>query len=106
EVAGKTGTAQVVQLKHTEGAEDDEIPIRNRDHAWFAAFAPAEDAEIVVSVIVEHGGHGGSTAGPIAQRVLARYFERKAEREAEPEVPVGPPLQQAQLAREAPDAGR
>jgi penicillin-binding protein 2 len=77
EVAGKTGTAQVVRLEHTEDLEDNEIPIRNRDHAWFVAFAPAEQAEIVVVVLVEHGGHGGSAAAPIAKRVLDRYFERK-----------------------------
>jgi penicillin-binding protein 2 len=97
EVAGKTGTAQVVRLEVSEGLEDHEIPIRNRDHALFAAFAPAEDAEIAVAVIVEHGGHGGSTAGPIAQRVLARYFELKNEPAAE--------LQQARLDG-GPDAGR
>ena len=79
EVAGKTGTVQVVRLEVSEGLEDHEIPIRYRDHAWFAAFAPAEEAEIAVAVIVEHGGHGGSAAAPIAQRVLARYFELKGE---------------------------
>jgi penicillin-binding protein 2 len=100
EVAGKTGTAQVVRLEVSEGLEDHEIPIRNRDHALFAAFAPAEDPEIAVAVIVEHGGHGGSTAAPIAQRVLARYFELKAE-PAEP----GEPLQQARLDG-GQDAGR
>ncbi len=82
-VAGKTGTAQVVQLKHTEDLEEDEIPIRYRDHAWFIAFAPVEAAEIVVAVLVEHGGHGGSAAAPIAQRVLARYFEKRGVREGE-----------------------
>ncbi len=76
EVAGKTGTAQVVRLKYTEGMEEGRIPRRYRDHAWFAAFAPAEDAEIAVAVLVEHGGHGGSTAAPIAQRILQRYFEK------------------------------
>jgi len=80
-VAGKTGTAQVVHLKHTEDLEDDEIPIRYRDHAWFIAFAPVDAAEIVVAVLVEHGGHGGSAAAPIAQRVLARYFEKRSVRE-------------------------
>jgi penicillin-binding protein 2 len=75
-VAGKTGTAQVVHLKHTEDLEEDEVPIRYRDHAWFIAFAPVDAAEIVVSVLVEHGGHGGSAAAPIAGRVLARYFEK------------------------------
>jgi penicillin-binding protein 2 len=77
-VAGKTGTAQVVGLRLTEDLEEDEIPIRHRDHAWFVAFAPAESPEIVVSVLVEHGGHGGSAAAPIAGRVLRRYFEKRA----------------------------
>jgi len=76
-VAGKTGTAQVVHLRHTEDMDQDEIPIRYRDHAWFVAFAPVDAAEIVVAVLVEHGGHGGSAAAPIAQRVLARYFEKR-----------------------------
>ena len=82
-VAGKTGTVQVVRLKHTEDLEEDEIPIKFRDHAWFVAFAPVEAPEIVVAVLVEHGGHGGSAAAPIAQRVLARYFEKKRERSGE-----------------------
>jgi penicillin-binding protein 2 len=76
-VAGKTGTAQVVGLQHTEGIDEAEIELRHRDHAWFAAFAPVEAPEIVVAVLVEHGGHGGSAAAPIAQKVLARYFEKK-----------------------------
>jgi penicillin-binding protein 2 len=82
-VAGKTGTAQVVRLKHTEDLEDHEVPIRHRDHAWFAAFAPGDAPEIAVAVLVEHGGHGGSAAAPIAQRILARYFEEQREREGE-----------------------
>jgi penicillin-binding protein 2 len=82
----------VVRLEHTEHLEEHEVPIRNRDHAWFAAFAPAEDAEIVVAVIVEHGGHGGSAAAPLAQRVLARYFEGKATpAPGAPAVPEAPP---------------
>jgi len=79
-VAGKTGTAQVVRLEHTEDLDEEEIPVRYRDHAWFIAFAPVEAPEIVVSVLVEHGGHGGSAAAPIAQKVLARYFEKQRER--------------------------
>jgi penicillin-binding protein 2 len=77
-VGGKTGTAQIVGLKQFEGLEDDEIPWKYRDHAWFVAFAPAESPEIVVVVLVEHGGGGGAVAAPIAQRVLARYFEKRA----------------------------
>ena len=85
-VAGKTGTAQVVGLKHTEGLEDDEIAFELRDHAWFAAFAPAEAPEIAVVAFVEHGGHGGSAAGPIVQKVLARYFEKRAVEQVPAEV--------------------
>jgi penicillin-binding protein 2 len=79
-VAGKTGTAQVVHLQHTEDLEDDEIPIRYRDHAWFVAFAPVEAPEIVVSVLVEHGGGGGANAAPVAQKVLAAYFDKQRAR--------------------------
>jgi len=43
----------------------DEVPYRFRDHAWFVAFAPVSAPKIAVSVLVEHGGHGGSTAGPL-----------------------------------------
>jgi penicillin-binding protein 2 len=83
-VAGKTGTAQVVRLEHTEGMSEDQIPRRYRDHAWFVAFAPAEQAEIAVAVLVEHGGHGGSAAAPVAQRILARYFEKRTPAEPAP----------------------
>ncbi len=77
EVAGKTGTAQVVRLERVEGLDEHEIPIRQRDHGWFAAFAPVDDPEIAVAVFVEHGLHGSTAAAPIAQRILARYFEKK-----------------------------
>jgi penicillin-binding protein 2 len=77
-VAGKTGTAQVVGLKHTDGLDGDEIAFELRDHAWFVGFAPADAPEIVVAALMEHGGHGGSAAGPVVQKVLARYFEKRA----------------------------
>ncbi|MDP7570715.1 MAG: penicillin-binding transpeptidase domain-containing protein [Myxococcota bacterium] len=82
-VAGKTGTAQVVRLKHTEDLEEGEIPVRHRDHAWFVGFAPVDAPEIVVVALVEHGGHGGSAAAPIAGKVMQRYFE-KQRRDLEP----------------------
>jgi penicillin-binding protein 2 len=77
-VAGKTGTAQVVGLEHTEDLDEDEVTLRHRDHAWFVAYAPAEAPEIAVAAIVEHGGHGGSAAAPMVQRVLAEYFGEAA----------------------------
>jgi penicillin-binding protein 2 len=75
-VSGKTGTAQVVKLKVTEDIEeDDKIPYQFRDHAWFVAFAPYEKPEIAVAVLVEHGGHGGASAAPVAKKVMDAYFE-------------------------------
>jgi penicillin-binding protein 2 len=68
--------------------DEDEIALQHRDHAWFAAFAPVEDPEIVVAVLVEHGGHGGSAAAPVAQKVLARYFEKKKPPAPEPAPPL------------------
>ncbi|MBC8318728.1 MAG: penicillin-binding protein 2 [Desulfobulbaceae bacterium] len=76
-IGGKTGTAQVVRLSKFKNVPDDEIPYRYRDHAWFTSFAPADNPEIAVTVLVEHGGHGGSVAGPIAKQVLEKYFELK-----------------------------
>jgi penicillin-binding protein 2 len=77
-VAGKTGTAQVVRLERTAGKKGLAIPRPYRDHAWFAAFAPADAAEIVVVVLAEHGGGGGANAAPVAQRVLARWWEKRS----------------------------
>jgi penicillin-binding protein 2 len=74
-VAGKTGTAQVVHLSHVEDIDSEEkIPYKMRDHAWFTCYAPAEKPEIAVTVLVEHGMHGGSTAAPIARQILTKYF--------------------------------
>jgi penicillin-binding protein 2 len=80
-VAGKSGTTQVVSLDLVEGLEPEEIPVRYRDHALFASFAPVESPEIVVVAVAEHaGGGGGSVAAPMVQKVLARYFEKKEQR--------------------------
>ncbi len=75
-VGGKTGTAQVVRLKHFRHVPEDQIPYKYRDHAWFTCFAPAEKPEIAVTVLVEHGGHGGSVAGPVAKAVMEAYFAK------------------------------
>lgn len=73
-IAGKTGTAQVVRVAQYRGLREEDIPYKYRDHAWFTCFAPADNPEIAVTVLVEHGLHGGSGAGPIARAVLKEYF--------------------------------
>ncbi|WP_319588073.1 penicillin-binding protein 2 [uncultured Desulfobulbus sp.] len=76
-VGGKTGTAQVVRLAQYIHLKEDDIPYKYRDHAWFTCFAPASNPEIVVTVLVEHGLHGGSASAPIASKILNKYFEDK-----------------------------
>jgi penicillin-binding protein 2 len=73
-IAGKTGTAQVVRLEQYKHLREEDIPYKYRDHAWFTCYAPAEDPEIAVTVLVEHGLHGGSGAGPVAKAVMQKYF--------------------------------
>lgn len=66
-IGGKTGTAQVVgKNKHSA---------KYKDHAWFVAFAPGENPGIAMAVFVEHGGHGGTTAAPIAKAVIEEFFK-------------------------------
>lgn len=72
DVAGKTGTAQVIRQETRVDSGD--LPFRYRDHAWFTSFAPVDDPRLVVVVFVEHGGHGGSSAAPLAKLLYERYF--------------------------------
>src|SRR5690242_2318915 len=67
-VAGKTGTAQVARIGAVRRKKE-QMSYWERDHAWFASFAPADDPEIAVVVLNEHGGHGGAEAAPIAMAV-------------------------------------
>jgi penicillin-binding protein 2 len=70
DVAGKTGTAQVSHFS-SRGVKDPRRDwYENRDHAWFAGYAPAKSPEIAIVVLVEHGGGGGKNAAPIAMRVV------------------------------------
>ena len=71
--AGKTGTAQVIGIKQGEKYIESQIQERHRDHAWFMTFAPSDQPRIALAVLVENGGHGSSTAAPIARKVLD-YF--------------------------------
>ena len=72
-ISGKTGTAQVVSLDKVES--EDNVPHGLRDHAWFVAYAPSDDPEIAVSVILEHMGHGGTVAAPIARAIIDEYLQ-------------------------------
>ncbi|NOZ54333.1 MAG: penicillin-binding protein 2 [Gammaproteobacteria bacterium] len=80
-IAGKTGTAQVFSVKQNEEYDEDKIAKTLRDHALFIAFAPVEEPQIAISIIVEHGGHGGSTAAPIAKKIMDYYLLPKLEKE-------------------------
>ena len=74
-VAGKTGTAQVVRMKEEDkGKSEEDILFQHRDHAWFIAFAPSEEPKVAVAVLIEHGGHGSSAAGPVAREMIKTYL--------------------------------
>jgi penicillin-binding protein 2 len=81
-VAGKTGTAQV--FKHSAGIDADKMEKAERDHAWFVGYSPAEDPRVAFAVVVEHGGHGGTSAAPIVRAVLEAMFAEDSETPAEP----------------------
>jgi penicillin-binding protein 2 len=85
--AGKTGTAQVVGMKQNEKYDASKLSERNRDHAWFIAFAPADKPKIALAVLAENGGHGGAVAAPIARKVFDYYLLGKTPAPANP-VPV------------------
>jgi penicillin-binding protein 2 len=70
QIAGKTGTAQVKGIGQTETYKESQVPLHLRDHALFIAFAPVDDPRVAIAVIVENGGHGGSTAAPVARKVM------------------------------------
>ncbi len=76
-IAGKTGTAQVSSLESWRAIKEDDKGLLE-DHAWFVAFSPVDHPDIAISVIVEHGGHGGSAAGPIAKAMVEAYRNKEA----------------------------
>lgn len=86
-MAGKTGTAQVVKLGK-DRLKPDQVAYAQRDHAWFVAYAPAEAPEIVVAVLNEHSGHGGSHAAPIAVAVIDAYMDLKSQRSQTASLPA------------------
>lgn len=76
DVAGKTGTAQVIS-KEGKAAAAGKSGLDLRDNSWFEFFAPVGDAEISGVVFVEHGGYGAASAVPVAKYVLSTYFAKK-----------------------------
>ncbi len=82
--AGKTGTAQVKRITEAERELDlkiEQIPYKDRDHAWYIAFGPYNNPRYALTVLVEHGGSGSSTAAPIAKKLFKKIIDRHEERE-------------------------
>ena len=78
EIAGKTGTAQVISIGAEEEYDSSKIDKSQWDHALFVAFAPVDDPQIAVGLIVENGEHGSSAAAPIARLVIDEYMKSKS----------------------------
>ncbi|MDX1693157.1 MAG: penicillin-binding protein 2 [Ketobacteraceae bacterium] len=76
DIAGKTGTAQVLGIAQDEEYDEEKISKWHRDHALFVGFAPVQNPRIAVAAIVENGGSGGSTAGPVVRAVMDAYLNR------------------------------
>jgi penicillin-binding protein 2 len=87
DMAGKTGTAQVSHVT-PRSVDPKRVWYFNRDHAWFAGYAPANSPEIAIVVLIEHGGGGGKNAAPVAMRVVDAWKKlekrRLAARPSEP----------------------
>ena len=75
DIAGKTGTAQVVEMKGAY-VKSEQLAYFSRDHAWFVAYAPVQNPQVAIAVLVEHGGHGGDAAAPMAKKVFEKFVEQ------------------------------
>jgi penicillin-binding protein 2 len=84
QVMGKTGTAEVKKHHRDHDHKDLEKWNPNASHAWFAGWAPAEDPELVIITLIEHGGAGGTNAWPISRRILDGYFSKLRPKNATP----------------------
>jgi penicillin-binding protein 2 len=89
-VAGKPGTSQVTSISQStkKRLKESELAYFHRSHAWITTYAPYHNPQFIVTVLVEHGGHGGSTSGPIAADIYKwlyrnKYFKSKEELELE-----------------------
>jgi penicillin-binding protein 2 len=77
-VAGKTGTSQVTSIPQStvNRLKEHELAYFHRSHAWITTYAPYKDPQFVVTVLVEHGGHGGSTSAPIAAEIYKWLYKK------------------------------
>jgi penicillin-binding protein 2 len=91
DVAGKTGTAQVSHHV-VRGGEAEKVWYFNRDHAWFAGWAPVKSPEVAVVALVEHGGTGGKHAAPIAFEAIRAYHDLIQTPHAPPRKSAAAPL--------------
>jgi penicillin-binding protein 2 len=87
-VAGKTGTSQVTSIPQGMGRrlKESELAYFHRSHAWITTYAPYDDPQFIVTVLIEHGGHGGSTSAPMAGDIYRwlyknGYFKSKLQKE-------------------------
>ena len=104
--AGKTGTAQVIQIKQGEKYVASKIDERLRDHALYMAYAPAEDPKIALALVVENAGFGAQNAAPIARRVFDYWLQGLypseedilAVQKAQATTPIGKPRRVSDLA--------
>ncbi len=77
-VAGKTGTAQVINLQKAKSmSPDGKVQDEYKHHGWFVAIAPAESPKIAVAVLIEHGESGGRAAAPVAGRLITHYLKNE-----------------------------
>ena len=84
-IAGKTGTVQVVGIAQEEEYKEEELEERFRDHALFIGFAPADSPSIVLALVIENGGSGGTTAAPVARQIFDYWVLERNEGERAPD---------------------
>lgn len=89
-IAGKTGTAQVVGIKQNEEYDSEALKERHRDHGLFVGFAPLEDPQIAIAVIVENGESGSATAAPVARQLFDAQLLGKYLTTVENKEPISP----------------
>jgi penicillin-binding protein 2 len=85
-VAGKTGTSQITTIPQSVkgGIKEELLSYFHKSHAWFTSYAPYDDPKFVVTILIEHGGHGGSASAPLAAKIYKwlyakGYFNNKSD---------------------------